>query len=217
MRLGDWRMTGEDTRFVFAASGVRIKAMPDNDIFVGTIHDANTSPKRIHDGRWQSRPVELVETPHGRAAIAFDAWAVQYARFTSPWRAGESPSQSEGSRVGVAAAQQAQCLLLSPHPGSLRDIADASRRRSSPTPAEGRLRLPLLGRVAPSTRRDQMPAPPAIGGPRWYRRRSASATSFRARRWCAGFTVSATRSICCWRPTIRAPWTCSALLPSCGG
>ncbi|MDB5600908.1 MAG: methyltransferase protein [Xanthobacteraceae bacterium] len=52
---------GEDSRFVSAARGARIEVMPDNDIFVGMIHRANTSPKRMRDPRWQKRTFEAVE------------------------------------------------------------------------------------------------------------------------------------------------------------
>lgn len=52
---------GEDNRFVFAAPQGRVEAMADSAIFVGMIHGANTSPKRMRDPRWRPYPVEAVE------------------------------------------------------------------------------------------------------------------------------------------------------------
>jgi ADP-heptose:LPS heptosyltransferase len=73
----------EDTRFVFAARGARIEVMPDTDIFVGMIHRANTSPKRMRDSRWRTCPIEVVEAvmrPQPLAPVAPTAPAVAGTR-----------------------------------------------------------------------------------------------------------------------------------------
>jgi hypothetical protein len=51
---------GEDTQFVFAKDA-RILALPDENLFVGTIHSNNTSPKRMRDPRWRPCSVATVE------------------------------------------------------------------------------------------------------------------------------------------------------------
>jgi glycosyltransferase involved in cell wall biosynthesis len=47
---------GEDTRFVWSLPATAIVALPDSRFYVATVHDANTSPKRTADPRWQPRP-----------------------------------------------------------------------------------------------------------------------------------------------------------------
>jgi glycosyltransferase involved in cell wall biosynthesis len=59
---------GEDTRFVWAVPRGAVTALPDKRFYVATVHDANTSPKRTTDSRWQSRPPEEVRL------ILGDAW-----------------------------------------------------------------------------------------------------------------------------------------------
>jgi glycosyltransferase involved in cell wall biosynthesis len=56
---------GEDTRFVGNAQSARIAALADNGIFVGVIHDMNTSPKHTHDGRWHPQPIDRIQTLMG--------------------------------------------------------------------------------------------------------------------------------------------------------
>jgi glycosyltransferase involved in cell wall biosynthesis len=53
---------GEDTRFVMSAHGANIQVQPDNRFFVGLVHDANTSPKRVRDARWQPRSFQMIES-----------------------------------------------------------------------------------------------------------------------------------------------------------
>jgi glycosyltransferase involved in cell wall biosynthesis len=53
---------GEDTRFVANLRGARILALPENGMFVGVIHSANTSPKHINEPRWQPQPMERIES-----------------------------------------------------------------------------------------------------------------------------------------------------------
>lgn len=51
---------GEDTRFVWALPAATVIPLSDNRFYVGTVHDANTSPKRVNDSRWQSlAPAEI--------------------------------------------------------------------------------------------------------------------------------------------------------------
>jgi 2-polyprenyl-3-methyl-5-hydroxy-6-metoxy-1,4-benzoquinol methylase/glycosyltransferase involved in cell wall biosynthesis len=57
---------GEDTRFIASLGGARVMAMTETGIFVGMIHSANTSPKHIHDGRWQPRPLETIAAAMGQ-------------------------------------------------------------------------------------------------------------------------------------------------------
>jgi glycosyltransferase involved in cell wall biosynthesis len=57
---------GEDTRFVANLRGARILALPENGMFVGRIHSANTSPKHTQDPRWQPQPPERIESVMGR-------------------------------------------------------------------------------------------------------------------------------------------------------
>ena len=67
---------GEDTRFVFAAHNARIERLPDRDIFVGTIHRANTDPKRMEGPSWRRCPIEVVEAIMGRQPPAAGATAL---------------------------------------------------------------------------------------------------------------------------------------------
>ena len=60
---------GEDARFVWTDRHARIVAMPKNEFFVALVHAANTSPKRIKDGRWRPRPIDAI------AAIMGTDWA----------------------------------------------------------------------------------------------------------------------------------------------
>lgn len=53
---------GEDTRFLFGAPGANIHILADNRFFVGLVHDGNTSPKRVHDVRWHSQPLQRIES-----------------------------------------------------------------------------------------------------------------------------------------------------------
>lgn len=61
---------GEDTRFVWNAAGARIRALPDNRFYVGTIHGSNTSPKRVRDPCWRSIPLDVVRRVMGSACPA---------------------------------------------------------------------------------------------------------------------------------------------------
>jgi glycosyltransferase involved in cell wall biosynthesis len=53
---------GEDTRFVMGAREANLRVLPDNRFFVGLVHDANTSPKRVRDARWQPRSFQMIES-----------------------------------------------------------------------------------------------------------------------------------------------------------
>ena len=64
---------GEDTRFVFAAHNARIERLPDRDIFVGTIHRANSDPKRMEGPNWRRCPIEAVEAIMGQQPLAVGA------------------------------------------------------------------------------------------------------------------------------------------------
>ncbi len=57
---------GEDTRFIFSAREARVGVHADNRFFVGRIHAANTSPKRVNSGRFTSVPFETVRSVVGR-------------------------------------------------------------------------------------------------------------------------------------------------------
>lgn len=57
---------GEDTRFVWNAAGARIRALPDNRFYVGTIHDSNTGRKCVTDPRWHRIPLGEVRRAMGR-------------------------------------------------------------------------------------------------------------------------------------------------------
>jgi glycosyltransferase involved in cell wall biosynthesis len=52
---------GEDTRFIFSIPASAIVPLPDNRFYVATVHDANTSPKRTGDSRWQARPASEIQ------------------------------------------------------------------------------------------------------------------------------------------------------------
>jgi O-antigen biosynthesis protein len=63
-RFPDVRV-GEDTRFVSSARGARVGMLEDNRFFVARIHAGNTCPKRPVGGRWQARPVQLIQSMVG--------------------------------------------------------------------------------------------------------------------------------------------------------
>jgi O-antigen biosynthesis protein len=52
---------GEDTRFVSSLPAGAVVPLADNRFYVATVHDANTSPKRTADSRWQARPVAEIQ------------------------------------------------------------------------------------------------------------------------------------------------------------
>jgi ADP-heptose:LPS heptosyltransferase/glycosyltransferase involved in cell wall biosynthesis/SAM-dependent methyltransferase len=83
---------GEDTRFVAAARGARVRVLDDNRFFVGLVHAANTSPKRTRDGRWEPRAFDAVR------AIAGPEWPAT-ARSPTPL-----PATLKGRTALVAAA-----------------------------------------------------------------------------------------------------------------
>lgn len=57
---------GEDTRFVTSAQRNQVHVMPDNRFFVALIHEANSSPKHVHDPRWQPADFAALRTLTGR-------------------------------------------------------------------------------------------------------------------------------------------------------
>lgn len=66
---------GEDTRFVWSDRVRHLLAVEDLRFYVGTMHPANTSPKRTNDSRWTPRPAGDIEAivgadwPRYRAAV----------------------------------------------------------------------------------------------------------------------------------------------------
>jgi hypothetical protein len=52
---------GEDTRFVWSDRVQRLLALDDLRFYVGTMHAANTSPKRTNDPRWMPCPAADIE------------------------------------------------------------------------------------------------------------------------------------------------------------
>ena len=52
---------GEDTMFAAAVHRDRLHVLPDITIFVGLIHNANTSRRQTRDPRWQARPLQTIE------------------------------------------------------------------------------------------------------------------------------------------------------------
>jgi glycosyltransferase involved in cell wall biosynthesis len=51
---------GEDTRFVAALYGARVRAIPATEMYVGLIHAGNTGPKRTADPAWRPQPLDRV-------------------------------------------------------------------------------------------------------------------------------------------------------------
>jgi glycosyltransferase involved in cell wall biosynthesis len=113
---------GEDTRFVWSAGGARILALPDNRFFVGTIHDANTSPKQVRDARWRGVPVEEVlrvmesARPPGAAPVAPVAAAPEAApavpRVSIGIHAGEDGPRLLATLRAIEAATPAPVEIL---------------------------------------------------------------------------------------------------------
>jgi hypothetical protein len=56
---------GEDSRFVFGARAGHIGVLEDNRFYVARIHNANSHPKRPHEGRWQRRPLTAAQSVVG--------------------------------------------------------------------------------------------------------------------------------------------------------
>jgi glycosyltransferase involved in cell wall biosynthesis len=56
---------GEDTAFAGAAPRARMHVMPDKSIFVGLIHEGNTSPRRTQDALWRRAPLEDIRNAMG--------------------------------------------------------------------------------------------------------------------------------------------------------
>jgi glycosyltransferase involved in cell wall biosynthesis len=83
---------GEDTIFAAAVHRDRLHVLPDITIFVGLIHDANTSRRQTRDPRWQTRPIETVRT-----VIGPDWAGYVHASHTSAAR--------QAAQIGWAAAQ----------------------------------------------------------------------------------------------------------------
>lgn len=133
---------GEDTRFVFGARTARIQALPDRDIFVGLIHEANTSPKRTNDGRWRQISIETVK----------DAVGSDWANYPSgDDEAKERPAQSRGAKTAGVVTPHAG--NAAPGAGERQDATPrvAANTSASPdglsvvVPFSGRQRLSLLG------------------------------------------------------------------------
>ena len=64
---------GEDTSWVFAAAGARIETMDAPDLFVGRVHDGNTSPKYVRTGAYRPRdpaPVRALVAGFARSPAA---------------------------------------------------------------------------------------------------------------------------------------------------
>ena len=51
---------GEDTRFIWSVPPGAVLPLPDRRFYVATVHDANSSPKRTADSRWQARPASEI-------------------------------------------------------------------------------------------------------------------------------------------------------------
>jgi len=87
---------GEDSQFAAAARPDQVCVLPDNRFYVALVHAANTSPKQVHDPRWQPRPVETI------AALTRGDWPDAGAP-SAPTAAsrGERPAPS-GLRQGVS-------------------------------------------------------------------------------------------------------------------
>jgi glycosyltransferase involved in cell wall biosynthesis len=69
---------GEDTRFVWSDRVRRLLAHDDTRFFIGTMHAANTSPKRTNDPRWTPYPAAEI------AAMAGDDWPAYRAMVEGP-------------------------------------------------------------------------------------------------------------------------------------
>jgi glycosyltransferase involved in cell wall biosynthesis len=57
---------GEDTIFAAAADGARMRVLPDNGIFVGLIHDANTCRRQTEQAAWRRTSPEEIRFLMGR-------------------------------------------------------------------------------------------------------------------------------------------------------
>ena len=83
---------GEDTRFVAGVPGARLRVLADNRFFVGLVHSANTSPKRVRDARWQPRPFDSIH------AITQDSWS----RHRVQPQPSSAPAAAQAALVAVA-------------------------------------------------------------------------------------------------------------------
>jgi ADP-heptose:LPS heptosyltransferase len=90
---------GEDTRFIASARSARIAVLDDNRFFVGRIHPGNTSPKRVHDARWQARSIDDLRSSVGSDWEGYfngDATPIQPA----PLRKGKTALVSAACGIG---------------------------------------------------------------------------------------------------------------------
>lgn len=62
---------GEDTRFVWTKRTRKIVALEDNTFYVAMVHPGNTSPKRIHETRYVSRPPEQIRSLLGDDLVRY--------------------------------------------------------------------------------------------------------------------------------------------------
>ncbi|MDQ6867045.1 MAG: glycosyltransferase [Pseudomonadota bacterium] len=105
---------GEDTRFVMAARDARIHALADNRFFIGLVHPANTSPKRVRDARWQPRLFATVR------AMAGAGW---------PREAGDAPpprpTDARGPALVTAASGIGDIMRVTPLIRALHQLGHA--------------------------------------------------------------------------------------------
>jgi hypothetical protein len=65
---------GADTRYVWGLPEAQIYAHRDPDFYVATVHRRNTSPRRVHDSRYQHCPAEAVESLLGDDLEFYRTW-----------------------------------------------------------------------------------------------------------------------------------------------
>ncbi|WP_281288001.1 glycosyltransferase family 2 protein [Humibacillus xanthopallidus] len=114
---------GEDTSFVWSCHGLRLETLDREDLYVATIHRANTSAKRTSGRRWSPVSVESLRTILGEAAPRYIAPAAprrkSLASVTGTSTApGASPVRPSGGGTGPDVGQMPTVTVSIPHNGS---------------------------------------------------------------------------------------------------
>ncbi|ETT24121.1 glycosyl transferase family 2 [Rhodococcus rhodochrous ATCC 21198] len=111
---------GEDTRFVWSSRSIRVHTIERLDLYVATIHQANTSAKRTSGSRWVSVPIDEILAVMGEAAHRYRSTPVHpvagcSSRITT--RANRTRTPSIGCAAPDMRADAAHVTVSIPHHG----------------------------------------------------------------------------------------------------
>lgn len=137
--------SGEDTRWVFNASGASIRSIDAPDLFIARVHSGNTSPKRTQGGFYRPRDPAPVREMVGR----FERAAPPLPPAAAPVPAGSALAEAQPEPEPAPAA-----LPVATPEARLRDLTIV-------IPSGGGERLPLLARTLAGLR-EAIPQSPVI-------------------------------------------------------